>query len=74
MPEAFLPLTDFVNEAKSIPKDHSLDQPVAKWVEDEILGDEIVEAGVAILRTRGCYWSIKAVSYTHLTLPTNREV
>ena len=49
MPEAFLPLTDFVNEAKSIPKDHSLDQPVAKWVEDEILEDEIVEAGVAIL-------------------------
>jgi len=59
MPEAFIPLTDFVNDAKSIPKEHSLDQPVAKWTEEELLGDEIVEAAVAILRTRGCYWSIK---------------
>ena len=59
MPEAFVPLTDFVNEAKSIPREHALDQPVAKWTEDELLGDELVEAGVAILRTRGCYWSIK---------------
>ena len=59
MPEAFVPLTDFVNESKSIPKDHSLDQPVAKWTEEELLDGEIVEAGVAILRTRGCYWSIK---------------
>ena len=59
MPKAFLPLTDFVNESKSIPKDHPLDRPVAKWTEEEVLGNEIVEAGVAILRTRGCYWSIK---------------
>ena len=59
MPKAFLPLTDFVNESKSIPKDHPLDHPVAKWTEAEVLGNEIVEAGVAILRTRGCYWSIK---------------
>ena len=59
MPEAFVPLTDFVNKSKSIPREHPLDQPVAKWVEEELLGDEIVEAGVVILRTRGCYWSIK---------------
>ncbi len=59
MPEAFVPLTDFVNESKSIPREHPLDQPVAKWTEEELLGDEIVEAGVIILRTRGCYWSIK---------------
>ena len=59
MPEAFVHLTDFVNESKSIPREHPLDQPVAKWVEEELLGDEIVEAGVVILRTRGCYWSIK---------------
>ena len=59
MPKAFVPLTDFVNESKSIPREHPLDQPVAKWTEEELLGGEIVEAGVAILRTRGCYWSIK---------------
>ena len=59
MPEAFLPLTDFVNESKSTPRDHPLEQPVAKWTEEELLDGEIVEAGVAILRTRGCYWSIK---------------
>ena len=59
MPEAFVPLTDFVNESKSIPKDHSLDQPVAKCTEEELLGNDIVEAEVVILRTRGCYWSIK---------------
>ena len=59
MPEAFVPLTDFVNESKSIPRDHPLDQPVAKWTEQEVLNGEVVEAGVVILRTRGCYWSIK---------------
>ena len=59
MPEAFVPLTDFVNESKSIPRDHPLDKPVAKWVEEEVLDGEVVEAGVVILRTRGCYWSIK---------------
>ena len=59
MPEAFIPLTDFVNESKSIPRDHSLDKPVAKWTEEEVLDGEVVEAGVVILRTRGCYWSIK---------------
>ena len=59
MSEAFVPLTDFVNESKSIPRDHPLDKPVAKWTEEEVLNGEIVEAGVVILRTRGCYWSIK---------------
>ena len=59
MPEAFVPLTDFVNESKSIPRDHPLDKPVAKWIEEEVLDGEVVEAGVVILRTRGCYWSIK---------------
>ena len=37
MPEAFVPLTDFVNESKSTPRDHPLDKPVAKWVEEEVL-------------------------------------
>ena len=37
MPEAFVPLTDFVNESKSIPRDHPLDKPVAKWIEEEVL-------------------------------------
>ena len=55
MPEAFVPLTDFVNESKSTPIEHPLDQPVARWTEEELLGDEIVDAGVVILRTRGCY-------------------
>ena len=59
MPEAFVPLTDFVNESKSFPRDHPLDKPVAKWIEEEVLDGEVVEAGVVILRTRGCYWSIK---------------
>nr|AIF07524.1 putative Fe-S oxidoreductase [uncultured marine group II/III euryarchaeote KM3_203_F09] len=59
MPKAFVPLTQFVNESKSIPREHPLDKPVAKWIEEEVLGEEVVEAGVAILRTRGCYWSIK---------------
>ena len=35
-----------------------MDQPVARWVEEEILEMKLL-AGVAILRTRGCYWSIK---------------
>ena len=42
MPEAFVPLTDFVNESKSIPRDHPLDKPVAKWTEEEVLNGEIV--------------------------------
>ncbi len=42
MPEAFVPLTDFVNKSKSIPRDHPLDQPVAKWTEQEVLDGEIV--------------------------------
>ena len=59
MPKAFVPLTQFVNESKLTPREHPLDQPVARWTEEEVLGEEVVEAGVAILRTRGCYWSIK---------------
>ncbi len=59
MPKALVPLTQFVNESKSIPREHPLDKPVAKWTEEEVLGEEVVEASVAILRTRGCYWSIK---------------
>ena len=43
----------------SVPRDHPLDKPVAKWTEEEILDGKVVEAGVVILRTRGCYWSIK---------------
>ena len=50
---------EFVNNAKQEPPAHSLDQPVATWTERELLDGEQVEAGVAILRTRGCYWSIR---------------
>ncbi|MEE3192641.1 MAG: archaeosine biosynthesis radical SAM protein RaSEA [Candidatus Thermoplasmatota archaeon] len=50
---------EFVNKAKQEPPAHSLDQPVATWTEHELLDGEQVEAGVAILRTRGCYWSIR---------------
>ena len=50
---------EFVNKAKQEPPAHSLDQPVATWTERELLDGEQVEAGVAILRTRGCYWSIR---------------
>ena len=50
---------EFVNGAKQEPPAHPLDQPVATWTEREVLDGAEVEAGVAILRTRGCYWSIR---------------
>ena len=62
MPEAFLPLTDFVNEAKSEPSAHPLDKPVARWTEEEVLNGEIVEAGVVILRTRAPFTELRVVS------------
>ena len=44
MPKAFVPLTQFVNESKLTPREHPLDQPVARWTEEEVLGEEVVEA------------------------------
>lgn len=53
-------ITHWVDRAKRPPRDHDTTRPVASWTEQEILEGERVEAFVAILRTRGCYWSIRS--------------
>ena len=50
MPEAFVPLTDFVNESKSTPRDHPLDKPVAKWAEEEVLDEETQKISATKIR------------------------
>ena len=52
-------LGHFVRACKSPPPAHRLDEPVAMWRERELLDGTEVETAVAILRTRGCYWSLR---------------
>ena len=59
VPKATKQLSEFVQRVKREPFEHALDEPVAMWTETEILDGEEIKAAVAIIRTRGCYWSIK---------------
>jgi len=52
-------LGTFVRACKSPPPAHRLDEPVALWREREVLDGVETKAAVAILRTRGCYWSLR---------------
>jgi radical SAM enzyme (TIGR01210 family) len=44
---------------KSPLKDHNTRKFIGCWSEKDVLDDEIVEAFVIVLRTRGCAWALK---------------
>jgi len=51
-------ISDWIAAAKRSPRRRDTSEPVAKWTEPELLEGESVGAYVAVLRTRGCHWSI----------------
>ncbi len=59
-PDAPPPIAAWIARAKRPPRRKSPTEPVASWTERELLDGEPVEAYVAILRTRGCSWSIES--------------
>ena len=51
-------LAEWIEAVKAPPRHHDCGEPVAAWTEPELLEGEPVKAYVAVMRTRGCHWSI----------------
>ena len=51
-----------------------LELPQFQWIESDYLGQAFAIVALAVIVFTGSYFTSIAVSYTHLTLPTNREV
>lgn len=71
-------IAEWVEVVKRSPRHRDTREPVATWTEPELLGGHEVGAYVAILRTRGCHWSITSgcsmCGYFNDTVPEGVEV
>ena len=54
------PLQKLMRDTRGLaPREGSLEEPTKVWTEQERFGDQVVDALVVILKTRGCTWALQ---------------